>query len=566
MSFDQRQNVLPAAKTEPPRPAQECAPKPGPSGHRAFAALLVGFLVYACLFILRTSFVVDGVRYFVLFDDAMISMRFAHNLASGFGLVWNPGGEHVEGITNLGWALVMAAVHLLPLSLAKTSLLVQALGAGSIAGTLFVVRRLGALLSPDRPAATGNLAALFTAFYYPLVNWSLQGMEVGVLAFLVALSLWMVLRPGSENKGSLGTYLVLGLATLIRLDAACILGIVWLWQLIEAKGARARHAVVGLAAMLVFVGGQTLFRLHYYGDPFPNTYYLKMTGFPVLLRISRGAFYGALWAGMLLWPVAALGLAAALKAVRDKGQWRVPTALRPAGLLLLVCAAQSAYSAYVGGDAWERIGGANRFESIITPCLFVMLAHGILCFCERLVPGSPRRRQVAVGLASLAVLLNANAFYGRQSLAQWLLVERPLFIEDNRRNVVLARTLTRATTAQVRIAIDAAGTAPYFTDRTFLDLHGKSDRHVAHALAHRHVMPVPAWREFYPGHLKWDYAYSIGQQKPDVVAAIWKRAKSDSDLYLKDYEQRNVEGVSVHLKKGSAFIDWAYCSALAKAF
>ena len=49
------------------------------------------FLVYAALFIYRTSFVVAGERYFSLFDDAMISMRYARNLAHGYGLVWNPG-------------------------------------------------------------------------------------------------------------------------------------------------------------------------------------------------------------------------------------------------------------------------------------------------------------------------------------------------------------------------------------------------------------------------------------------------------------------------------------------
>lgn len=33
------------------------------------------FLLYAGLFIYRTSFVVAGERYFSLFDDAMVSMR-----------------------------------------------------------------------------------------------------------------------------------------------------------------------------------------------------------------------------------------------------------------------------------------------------------------------------------------------------------------------------------------------------------------------------------------------------------------------------------------------------------
>jgi hypothetical protein len=57
------------------------------------------FCGYATLFIYRTSFVIDGVRYFSLLDDEMISMRYARNLAHGYGLVWNPGGERIEGYT-----------------------------------------------------------------------------------------------------------------------------------------------------------------------------------------------------------------------------------------------------------------------------------------------------------------------------------------------------------------------------------------------------------------------------------------------------------------------------------
>jgi len=46
-----------------------------------FAAVEACFLAYALLFIYRTSFVVAGRRYFSLFDDAMVSMRYARNVA-----------------------------------------------------------------------------------------------------------------------------------------------------------------------------------------------------------------------------------------------------------------------------------------------------------------------------------------------------------------------------------------------------------------------------------------------------------------------------------------------------
>ena len=69
-----------------------------------YAFLIAGtgtcFVAWASLFIYRSSFIgIDGKRYFCLFDDAMISMRYAWNFSHGSGLVWNP-GQYVEGYTN----------------------------------------------------------------------------------------------------------------------------------------------------------------------------------------------------------------------------------------------------------------------------------------------------------------------------------------------------------------------------------------------------------------------------------------------------------------------------------
>src|SRR5690349_2295095 len=102
-----------------------------------FVFVVAMFLTYAGLFIYRTSFVIDGERYFSLFDDAMIAMRYARNLANGYGLVWNPGGERVEGYTDPLWVLYMALIHLFPIPQSKTSLIVQVTGAVFLAINLY---------------------------------------------------------------------------------------------------------------------------------------------------------------------------------------------------------------------------------------------------------------------------------------------------------------------------------------------------------------------------------------------------------------------------------------------
>ncbi len=78
----------------------------------AIASIGAGFVAWASLFIYRSSFVgIDGMRYFSLFDDAMISMRYAWSLSHGFGLVWNP-GEYVEGYSNFLMTLIMSLATL----------------------------------------------------------------------------------------------------------------------------------------------------------------------------------------------------------------------------------------------------------------------------------------------------------------------------------------------------------------------------------------------------------------------------------------------------------------------
>src|SRR4051812_6627221 len=93
-----------------PRPMQSLTQ--GPRAGRLSANLFLcglAIALAASLFgrgVWRSSVVVDEARYFVLGDDAMISMRYAHNAAEGLGLVWNA-GDDVQGYTNLGWTLLM---------------------------------------------------------------------------------------------------------------------------------------------------------------------------------------------------------------------------------------------------------------------------------------------------------------------------------------------------------------------------------------------------------------------------------------------------------------------------
>ncbi len=141
---------------------------------------------WSALFIYRSSYIaLDGHRYFGLFDDAMISMRYAWTFAHGHGLVWNA-GQRIEGYTNLLMTLAMS-VPALFLSKPLAVLAVQIFGIFVLLGTALVAKALADELMAGRPYqfAVGILVLACVIFYYPLAYWTLMGMETGLLTLLV---------------------------------------------------------------------------------------------------------------------------------------------------------------------------------------------------------------------------------------------------------------------------------------------------------------------------------------------------------------------------------------------
>jgi hypothetical protein len=344
----------------------------GLAGPRLFVAIATVFGLWACWFIYRTSFVaIDGHRYFSLFDDAMVSMRYAWNFAHGNGLVWNL-GERVEGYTNLLQTLVMSGFALF-LDKPTAVLGVQVLGAvvmlinGYLA--VLVSRHVGLGRLENHRGMLEVFVLIGVLWYYPLAYWSLMGMETGLLTALLLLSVLLAFRvaqKGDPLRLALLS-LVLGLAFLARPDSAAISVVILGYGLISFTRARSdsRSLGIGLVAVLPFVLlpiGQIVFRLSYYGNFWPNTYYLKLEGFPLTQRVRNGwafllPFFKENWLFLVL-----ASLAFAHRPSREKG------------LLLAVGAMLIAYQIFVGGDAWRLW----RLVSPGMPFLLVLFVSEIL--------------------------------------------------------------------------------------------------------------------------------------------------------------------------------------------
>jgi 4-amino-4-deoxy-L-arabinose transferase-like glycosyltransferase len=529
-----------------------------------FWLIVAAYCLYAGAFVYRTSFIVDDERYFSLFDDGMISMRYARNLANGYGLVWNPGGERVEGFTNPLWVLYMSLFHLLPVSASKISVFIQISGILFLTCNLFVVRRIAGLIS-EGSSMVSLCAVLLTAFYLPLNNWALQGMEVSILTLITSICVWRTLLCLHSGKFSALLYLLLGVATLVRTDMIVPLIAMCIFLLVADQGNRMKHLVVGLSVFVSFVLFQTLFRLWYFGDILPNTYYLKMTGYPLLLRVIRGliVFLEFIWQMNLI--IFAIPFMALL--------FRRDTQILA---MIWIFLAQVGYSIYVGGDAWEWWGGSNRYLVIVMPVFFVLLCYALAKIVRLMTKGwvasrgssrvptpyqidrhNTKRIRYGTIALTLICLLSLNSIHGPQALGEWLLIKRPLLVLDNQYSVKMARLLKEITKDQAKIAVVYAGAIPYFSERNSIDLLGKTDKRIAHEDMRR-----SSWKYtgFYPGHLKWNYSHSIGELKPDVIAQLWDLWGSSKEAkpYLEGvYTEVEIDGLSLYVRNGSNNIRWS---------
>lgn len=504
--------------------------------------LYVGFCLF---FIGSSSFVKDGVRYFSLFDDAMISMRFAKNFAAGHGLVWNAGDVPVEGYTNFLWTVYMAFWHLLPISAAKISLCIQLSGLFFLTASLVLVRNIAFNLTGNYSMALG--ACLLTALYQPINFWALRGMETSVMGFIVLLAAGYVFKAAEGRTVPSRFFFLLGTGILVRIDFAVLAFAMGAYAIFVSRENRFKNFFRGAGILFLFLGGVTAFRWVYYHDLVPNTYYLKTAGVPLIFRLKRGIDvtreFIKNFSPFLFFLPGMLYFSKDLK--KEKVTF-----------LFFLFLIQMAYSIWVGGDAWESWGHfANRYLCIVMPCFFILLALFFGRLVETGMIASEHGRYLKPWLLLALCLLAAGQIYAGNSVIDSSVLNRGpwgLHIEDDAGMVKKGLFLKEITTPEAKIGVIWAGATPYFSERYAIDFLGKSDAVIAHGKNR-----AWNWKKFYPGHNKYDYQYSIGILKPDVVVQIWDDFREAIPILKQFYIPFDAgEHGTMYLKKDSKNILW----------
>jgi arabinofuranosyltransferase len=198
-----------------------------------------------------------------LSDDALISLRTASNALDGYGLRWNV-GERVQTFTHPLWLFVLTFAHAFTgepfYSSLWVSLLVSVAAVGCI---LFGVRT---------NLADKTIALCALIFSQAFMDFSSSGLENPLThLFIAAFAVVYTTQQRTGRARALWLSSIAGLAAFNRLDTMLLFAPALVGEVVRKRDLR-WHLVGALPIV-----GWELFSLLYYGFPFPNTAYAKLT-------------------------------------------------------------------------------------------------------------------------------------------------------------------------------------------------------------------------------------------------------------------------------------------------
>lgn len=405
-------------------------------------------------------------------DDAFISFRYAHHLASEQGLTFNP-GERVEGYSSLSWVLILAVADKLGLDLPETS---KWLGLLLGMGTLLL------LSAGPFDARSRLLAEALLAGFPPAAYHFVNGLETSLMAFLVTA---LVLLP-SERLQARWVHYVVGVLLVLTRPEGLLCVLLWIACLWIADRRRiSRHELTLGAITIATYGAQTAFRWWATGDWMASSARAKLLppGFALpkgLLDLLRFLVPGSAWGLLLL----LLGLGAWMSWRRREGsESRTFLALALFVVLFGLALAVS------GGDSFPLW----RFYVPLAPLFFLCAARGLTLAIRS------RALWATATVVIFAVLWLPLPVYLRrmQGEALWA-----------RRWTEIGKSLAQRFPPGTRIALCPVGALPFYSGLPTIDMLGLNEPHIARR--------EPDRSYFYPGHQRHDGRYVLSL-RPDLI-------------------------------------------------
>jgi len=403
-----------------------------------------------------------GVAFWVAFrlytgiqlEDALITYRYASNLASGEGFVFNA-GERVMGTTTPLLTLALGALGALfgpgriPLI---SSILMIAAAAGAALLTGAALGRLG------HPPGL-RLFVVAALCFHPEIAWmATSGMETPLVLLFMAWSL-----HAAAGRRWTGAAAAAALLVLTRIDGLLWAAAIFVIIFLEDRPALIRNLAVAGALLLPWAGLAFL----YFGSPIPHSVIAKLEIGPAFdpggaLHLEAFAAWAAPFLGASSpagWAAGILFVAAAaMGAGRDKLTW-----------LLIVFPLLYCLALYAGR-------APLYFDWYLAPAAYAgLLAGGIGLWNlgRRLARWEGRVwrwTQLRRGAATLFLLLYF-LLLGRGSLAM-AGRQRDYQVNEDATRRAIGEWLAAKTPPGASVAMEAIGYQGFFAKRRVIDLAG----------------------------------------------------------------------------------------------
>lgn len=489
--------------------------------HKLGAKIPWGFLALGAVIVV--AFFVHLRPWRFICDDAYISFRYARNLAESGQLAYNLHPlEKVEGYTNFAWVLVLALGEWVGVASPKLAPVLTA--TACVACLLLSAELMWELRTRFFPvkrewAAKGEHAGRRLSDWVPaallvgvpeFVVWGSSGLETSAAAALVLGAFVTFVRQRLTLAAALSA-----LAGLTRPDALlpiALFGLAWIGVSVTRASGDVRGLLrrIDWTAVAVAFGTFAIplmlhatWRHHYYGEWWPNTWFIKRHG--MLLVEEFGKPYAAGWVENLhLVYLAPLLLLA-----------------RPRHILLAAPAGAIVYYVTsVGGDFMAY----SRFLLVPTICVAV-LAGWLLVELEVLVRDKLGRRDkllpIALGLGLVLAGIGASGAKRRIALdvsqgSKWIddrfegvtAMER-FATERVKAGAWMAENLDPSTL----VTVGAAGAMPYASGVQVIDAYGLVTPWVAD-------VAEPKVERGRPGHQLYAPISAVQQHDPDLYCHI----------------------------------------------
>jgi len=191
-------------------------------------------------------------------DDAYITFRYARNIATGLGFVYNQ-GEYVLGTTTPLLTLILATTKILSIPIIPVAKFI-----GFTFGLAYLILIISQFTNLNKRVALTLLFAVTVSLIPTNTKWDVAGMETALYIFLVYFILFY-----SEDKSAIVIGLAAALCFLVRIDGILALGALIIYNIINRTPPK--NIIKILVYFSIFIFPWLIFATIYFGSPISNS-------------------------------------------------------------------------------------------------------------------------------------------------------------------------------------------------------------------------------------------------------------------------------------------------------